>query len=67
MIREIWNLPTARLHEIVDGSEESDETIEAAWDELDRREFEKTQPQDTRESDYYAAKSDLYEMWRNEY
>jgi hypothetical protein len=64
-MKPLYKMTNDELHELIHNSDDA-EDIDKAFDELERR-HEAEQFRDHTEDDYYAAKSDLYEMWRNEY
>ena len=64
-MKQIYQMTNDELHELLHNSDDAGD-IDEAFAELERRQ-EAEQLRDYTEDDYYAAKSDLYEMWRNEY
>ena len=66
-MKQICRMTTAELHAIVSyGTDATEDQIDEAYDELDRREDD-ARFQDHTESDYYAAQSERLEMFMNEY
>lgn len=65
MAIDVTRLSKERLISLLD--ETDDEALmDEIYDELERRERD-LELRDWTEDDYWAAKSDLYEMWRREY